>query len=612
MKKLLLCIGSLFILFNAGSQTAGKPKVFNLEENDNFSGFELLDHSLPGKRVIMTGENHSYTQFNSRLEVKILRYLNKNAGFKNFVLELGPARANFVNRFINNSDTISEKYLKATTSKNYMELFNSLKSLNLSLPDSMRIKVYGIDVERFNDLPMMRLSELLPKENIPSRIRTGVDAVHSASAWLLASGLRNTDESGISMWATAGEQPFRIQQSIKRFIRYYNSLKPDFDNWLGSKASSVNEAVGWLKENVLWNALDNQSTQYVWREENIYLNATKLLSSMPAEKFFGQFGRCHTAYSQQNGNCGWYGFNSVIRRLKTRYFRNDSSVLSIGIFYNGLYDQPFKGDAESNEIEALKKKAFNRELNIFDMSDSETELPLLQSMFSYILFNSNYPLGRTDSVIKKSDTVLRVKYAAAGSVSYFFGASTGIFNRDVLSRHLNENGIGTLSLEINSMWRFGSIFQEGRGYFSMEGSLIGKRLLANVDTAKYRYGCGQAQFEAGAQLIGKKHFQLLFGAGAFWGREMLTREKVAGIFSYNPSNSLSMVNHAAGLLLGSKLLVTIGPSFGIGVGAQYQRDFSQNKWYEKSSEQPYFQNSLNTRLSGMIYSAWFQFKFNLE
>ena len=607
----LLCCFTL-VSFSALAQTAGNPKIFNPEENDNFAGFELLDHTLAGKRVIMTGENHSYTQFNARLELKILRYLNKNAGFRNFVLELGPARANFVNRYINNADTMAEKHLRATTSATYMELFESLRKWNLSLADSNKIKVYGIDVERFNDLPLMRLSEILPDENIPADIRTGVDAIHSASAWLLASGLKNNDESGTSMWIRSGEQPFRIQQSIKRFIRYYDSLKPSFDRWLGVEAPSVQQAVGWLREFVLWNALENQSTQYVWREENIYRNIIALLNAMPEEKFYGQFGRCHTSYSVQNGNCGWYGFNSVIRRLKTRYFKSDTALLSIGIFYNGLYDQPVRQDVESREVEALQKKAFNRELNIFDLSDPETDLPLLQSMFSYILLNSNYPLGKTDSIKKKNDTLIRVKYAAAGSVSYFFGASTGIFNRDALSRHLNENGIGTPSMEINSLWRFGSIFQQGMGYFSMEGSLIGKRLLANVDTAKYRYGCGQAQFEAGAQLIGKKHFQLLFGAGAFWGREMLTREKIAGIFSYNPSGTLSMVNHAAGLLLGSKMMVTIGPSFGFGLGAQYQRDLSEAKWHEKSSKQPYSPNSLNTNLSGFIYSAWFQFKFYLE
>jgi hypothetical protein len=612
MKKVIFGLGALFFLFHANGQSVAKPHIFNLEENDDFSGFELLDHSISGKRVIMTGENHSYTQFNARLEMKIMRYLHSQAGFKNIVLELGPARANVVNRFINNSDSMAEKNLKATTSTIYMELFENLKKWNLSLPDSMKIRVYGIDVERFNDLPLMRLSELLPEQNIPSRIRTGVDAIHSASAWLLASGLRNYDESGTSMWVSSGEQPFRIQQSIRRFIRYYDSLKPSFENWLGSNAPAVNEAVNWLREYVLWNALDNQSTQYVWREENIYRNITALLNSMPQEKFFGQFGRCHTSYSEQNGNCGWYGFNSVIRRLKTRYFKNDTAVLSIGVFYRGIYDQSVKDDNESREVDELQKKAFNRELNIFDLSHPDTDLPLLQSMFSYILLNNNYPLGKTDSVIKKSDTLLKVKYAAAESVLYYLGVGTGVNNRAELSRHLQQNGIGTLSVPLSFSYKIGSIYQQGMGYFIWEGSFLNNRNLAENDTAKYHYGCGQLQFEAGAQLIGKKHFQLLFGAGAFWGRELLGYEKRAGIFNYNPSNRIAMTNQAAGLLLGSRMLFTIGNSFGFGLGAQYQRDFSENKWYEKNSEQPYFHDALNTKLSGLLYSAWFQVKFNLD
>lgn len=622
MKKLLIV--SIFAsLSSLMAQTAPEGVEINVIDNEDFNGFEMLEKSLAGRRVFMTGENHSYTDFNARLEIKMLRYLNAKAGVKNFIIELGAARAQYLNRFINAEDTVAESMLKATTSPKYMKLFKRLRKWNLTLPQDQRIHVYGIDVERFNDLPLMHLSELLPKDKIPADIRSGVDAVHNAAGWLLKKGLEEyegmlaVEKSG---WGSSYKrQPFYIGPTIKQFIRYYDSLRPSFQKWLGKDFERANEAVNWLKEYRQWLSYDNTSFQYVWREESMYHKMTNILDSLPKEKFFGQFGRCHTAYTEQQGDCGWYGYHSVINKLKSRYFANDTSVLTIGIFYDRFYEtgSTLTGDKEKldDEIKSLVKKTKSNTTTLFNLTGDEAELPLLAKKFTYAIVSNDFESLDSDTTLcdsVTSDTTTIYDNEDRGFAVYYFGINRTQINLVPLSEHLAVNGITALTASENKVYTLGTYFQYGKAYAGYGATFMGRTTILDSDTDKYQFGMGTFQLEFGYVPVSNRFIQTMIGPKVFYGRQALRYFKQSDNLFGSGDFERMAVNNSLGVGLDFRLQLNITKWLQLGSIAGYQADLSKGLWRIKSSGSPYAEGALKSNMSGFSYGLNLLLKIPLD
>jgi hypothetical protein len=55
---------------NAQSLALGKS--INISNNDSFAGFEMLDTNIQNCRLILSGENHSYTNTNISVKTKLV------------------------------------------------------------------------------------------------------------------------------------------------------------------------------------------------------------------------------------------------------------------------------------------------------------------------------------------------------------------------------------------------------------------------------------------------------------------------------------------------------------------------------------------------------------
>ena len=124
---------------------------------------QLLSNRAKSARVILTGENHFYSKFNSVAEYRFLRMMHENAGVRNFVIELSPTRAYYMERYFTMEDSVAKLYLMATSSKHYMNLFDSIAMWNRALPALEQIKVHGLDVERFYDMSVLWLYDILKR-----------------------------------------------------------------------------------------------------------------------------------------------------------------------------------------------------------------------------------------------------------------------------------------------------------------------------------------------------------------------------------------------------------------------------------------------------------------
>jgi len=413
---------------------------------------QLMSNRAKSARVILTGENHFYSKFNSLAEYRFLRMMHENAGVRNFVIELSPTRAYFMERYFTKEDSVAKMYLMASSSKHYMNLFDSIAIWNRALPASEKIKVHGLDVERFYDMSVLWLYDILKRQGVPpAELAAGVYLARNAANTVLTDGISNFyDDEGSSSdvesdivssdefnGSTADtsiavadsvlyvrprvsnrntpisvdrefdpmieSRPEAVESEniayLVNWLKEYGAADGPFvdsskawKNWLGSDYDEYVKVYRQLKEWQQWEALDNTAQQYTWREEHMYRNMVALLNNNPQDKFYGQFGRCHTSLVKQQQDCGWFEYNSMLTRLRTRYFRNDTSVLSIGIFY--VKDKDSDGDicAEnlSNnsvinaEVKALYESIDNNMI-LYDLKAGDSQLKELPKKFSFVL-----------------------------------------------------------------------------------------------------------------------------------------------------------------------------------------------------------------------------------
>lgn len=126
--------------------------IINLEDSDNFSGLDILKKDLKGKKIVLTGENH-YLDKNHLIDIKMLKYLQKQIGVNYYLGEEGYSISYFVNKYLETGD---ESYLnkvfknfEGTRANNigYYEKYRQIYEFNKTLPENERIKIIGVDIE---------------------------------------------------------------------------------------------------------------------------------------------------------------------------------------------------------------------------------------------------------------------------------------------------------------------------------------------------------------------------------------------------------------------------------------------------------------------------------
>lgn len=391
MQRFIALILALPFL-NAGAQNAVPLDIAN---NDNYNGFSPLDSAMKQSRILIVGENRDYASFNSRLEFKALKYLNQRFGIRNYLLAMAPSKAFLVDRYVNSDDSAMETLLKSVSTPRYMKLYRNLKRLNKKRPDSLRIRVFGIDVERSSSLPAVRIAGILPENNIPDRLRIGVESIRGAARYIIEEGLKEYERQLENKEEFYFEpRQFSVRQSVEEFMHYYDSLEGEFRAWLGADFIKLAAVMKGLEEYRQYQNWRETAFEDVWREDRIYQNVVALMDSLKGEKFFTVYGRCHLAYQELNGPCGLYGFSSLARRL--RLTRNAQyQPVSLAVFYtsDNRLDEDMSDEPASmkEEVKALAESAPGRSAVIIPLSGA-ADAPLLRANYDFVLLENGYPL----------------------------------------------------------------------------------------------------------------------------------------------------------------------------------------------------------------------------
>ena len=135
--------------------------------------WQFLANEASKVRVFMGGENHQEVDFNSLMEYGFMNRLHKYAGYRHYVIELSPARAHYLNRYIKYSDTHARDALKGVSSPKYMNLFENLHRWNQGLDEDERITVHGVDVVQFVQVPTVDLGQFMDAVHAPPLAQRG-------------------------------------------------------------------------------------------------------------------------------------------------------------------------------------------------------------------------------------------------------------------------------------------------------------------------------------------------------------------------------------------------------------------------------------------------------
>ncbi len=587
-------------------------------------------------RVILAGENHFYIKLNTQSEYKLLRLLHEKAGVRHYVIELSPTRAWYLQRYISSGDEVAHRFLKATSSRRYMNLFDSISAWNQSLALSERIHVWGLDVERFNDLTIMRLAEIIARKGVsPPGLRPGFLALKTVSEEILRKGLRefetdldrpeneNVQENTDSVLSALGDdsvrnslpliQPewgndklitsemagedhffeyekFNTTQTSKEIFYWLTQNAVKINAWLGHDTTEYYQAITQLKEWILWEELDQTAQQYNWREEHIFQNMVSLLNKYPDMRFFGQFGRCHVSYAQQQQDCGWFEYSSTINRLKSRYFSNDSSLMSIGIFYRdsdntrdginavNLLDNAIIQD----EVSALLQSVHNNSV-LYNLESPESQLSELRKKFSFVLVNrvsekSLYPKIPSPAEIKSSN---------------FSSLGFGILGRanmlsESLRLHFEDNGYALTTpqnfIQYGFSWRSVQTFLSGRLSFSHTNRSIFRNQSERIQYSQTLYN-----LDMGVHTASNLSWIVGFGGRVCFNKQLL-RYTPPSLNFLNPQPSGFVSIQKRNWVPAAYL--NFERRFGKGISAEcilgYRKDFSSGKWYFTSSGLSYF------------------------
>lgn len=586
------------------STPSGETPFFkiNTQLPEDFSGLQELEIYVEGPRVFMSGENHRHVVMNGQIEFKLLRFLHKKAGVRNLLLELGEARAWYANKYVNEQDTQERYCLQATTSVEHMKILDEIRKWNLELPIEERIQIHGIDVERFNDIALMRLSDLLPKTGIPESLQTAVYAVHQAAGWLKSIGLKEFESSLKNKTYRAETSPFSVDESIDLVVVHFDSLDTQLKSWLGSRYTEVQNGINSLREYRQWNQYRNSAFYYTWREEIMFRRMTALLNKDSFSRFYGQFGRCHSAYIKQDGDCGWYAYQSVMNRLQERYFKSNRGTLSIGVFYeeemgeNNLRDEnKIEDKRQQIEISALLRRAPIGSVSIAKLDNYQN--PMLASRFGFFIAVREHV-----SVRKKPDK-------PENSVSFLLGVNFLKLNdAKNIAYHINPSWQGKVVSEIP--FSLGINWQNE--YFTLAaqtGSGVSTEYYGKKDELSIRYLFQYSGIYAGFRFVKTKNFSMDFGPHLYHATQKIKCNRLDGGFlKPDPTYEKQVNNRAISTGFQMRMHFKVSGFMNAGLAAGYLYDLSAPDWFIAKSNLYYARNQLQTQVTGRSLSVFYNFE----
>lgn len=551
--------------------------------------FNVLDTNLNQYKIFFTGENHYYSSENSKIEMEMLKYFHKNAGVRNVIIELGFSRGYMLNKYVN-GDTAYFKELEGTTAKVFLYFYKKLRDWNMSLPDSNRITIHGVDIERFKDDGPVLMSKLLPNYlEVPESIQMTVEAIHSLSEYKKKYyndyydrrdyGSEKGNQSGGSYYYYPFAKGYYDANSIDSILSNIQSNIEVYKLVLKDKFAVFENIVNSLKENRQWEETSNNVYQNIYRERIIYSNISKLMKADSNAKFYGQFGRCHINKEQSGIECGVYAFNSVVNRLNTGIAKN--KVMSIAIFYKKNYynSKYYRSGADFAKydldyIDFSKYAKFNcsDSTKIFKVKQSDS---VLKNKFNFIVMNDvcdtkNSTKSKLNNKYDRLEWIVSLDFDKTYHFYNLASLNQGIFSNDSIKFKSPMISFGGGI----SVTNFGTYFSFN--YKQIQSQKIGFNKLS------YTISGSQFGFNFGGDIPVTHYFHLMphFSYTYQSLKFEMESDTLDVKFPFVPSANDNVIhrNNSFSIGVGLQAKFAVTRFFGLNAGALYLFDPSNKHW----------------------------------
>jgi len=570
---------------------AQKPRANTIDpaQNENFKGFEVLDSAARHSRFFLSGEDHRFMQFNSRMELKFMQYLHR-FGVRHMIMELGYARGYVLQQYLNTGDSVWRSILKATTGKKYMKMYQAMRDWNRSLPDSTRITVSGIDVERFTDIPVLLIEQFLPDSGIPSDLLIPVEAIKGLARYTYTINAgeedEGKDEDDGDAWEYEDRGEFNEYRTISTFVQDYDSLRSRFKAWLGKDFGRVDTLVNSLRQYLKWDDYEYTTYQYVYREKIMFDNMMALVQQYPTGRFFGQFGRCHAGNTVQNGECNWYNYVSIAHKMEQMgggYFKG--RITTIGYFYAG--DDDYDQDKLNKESIDFKDETPEGEVALFALDSLRSAYPEIGKRFDFVLYNNKDQswMEDEDDDDEEDDTDTAAyddEYKPDKEFVHITGL-IGYSNAKLSGLQTMLTAAGLPEIDPGLIWQGVEVSYINRG--NRPGGRLAmtwvptRNFTLTNDTAM-RFNAFNVSNESLFDILRDQHFNLAFGTGMAYQQlqlELSQTPQVPDLRNPGPNWVVRYRNPAVLLTAIAQLKASLGPlSFGLNMG--YGLDISRKGW----------------------------------
>ncbi len=498
--------------------------------------FAVFDSIALNANVYFVGENHNYRAANTELQIAFIHYLHETAGLKHIVMEFGTARGWLVDKYINNSsDSTYGEYLRLYSFPEYFAYYKKLRELNLSYPDSLRLRVYGIDVERFNETPLKVLSLLIPNAEAPDSIALNIESITGIAGYN-DNYLKEKKSKSLSdnlkpgMLYQYGSRTFSSEKTVSTIIDEYYKYQNYYKEFLSDSAYQLFDIIiSELRDQRVYESYSRQTHQHVYREMYMYKKFISYSAMHPNEKIFGQFGRCHVSVQRKDNQCMWFDFYSVAARLNnTNSSFLKGKVSSIAYFYED--DVSMKNSVDNQaQLSALFREMSKKDtITVVKVNRDSLIFGDYSKSFDFIIFDRR-PIEESSADFL--DDELDYEYEVVGNFSIGFGLRAHYPNYTSFNTYLNSKSYGGLktpeqsfviSMAVNSIKGF---CISSSGFFSQKQELYGQ--LDSTNLSSHYYGMS---FDFGWSLLNSKYvfFKPQIGMG-FIGSYLDINQSVAKI-----------------------------------------------------------------------------------
>jgi len=596
------------------------------------AGLQEIFAVAKNARVVISGENHREIEFNALLEFTLLRSLYENCGYRNFVLELSSARAYYLQKYVCENDSLAKKLLQSVSSPKYMLLFDNIRDWNMSLPEKDRINIYGIDVERFEDLSLHRVFDFIQNiekvKKVPLKLMPQVYAIKNLATRRYLNDLRvfksaemdfidksKVDEIEVvndSENPPVEEQYEQIGQDLRVLMDSMNKDMPKYKEWLGEEFNQFYSIYKGLLDVYQWNFLSGSAQQYLWREEQMFQNFTEILNTYPNEKFYGQFGRCHASLTKSNNDCGWFNYYSLMSKLKKNYFRDSNELVSMCILYPNRGDYLTSEDLANMgiikaEINALNEKEINKVM-IYDLNSAEGQIVELRKKFRFAIVN-NKPVEELNGINDEISNVTTFTPKKPVTIkATILGFEYLSLSHAFIQDHFNVSGRTfkkpSPTILYHELFVKKGAFVTGiSGFYSPLTQIYGDSI-GKVNHSLY----GIEIQMGGSYQFDKISLDLMF-EGGFAQQTMVFNSETKNVLIPNNPEQVKVVNPVA--IVGANFTVNyqINRYFYIGARGRYIQNVSTDRWVYQGSNINYLESQKNTGMSGWGLSGLLGFSF---